>query len=342
MGGPTSPANRQVILVARPTGVAQAEHFDIRTASARAPGDGELLIRNRFLSVEPAMRGWIADAGNYSDPVAIGAVMRALAAGEVVASNVAGFAPGDKVAGWFGWQDYATVAPAAVVRKVTQDDLPLSLSLGVLGINGVTALLALTTIGQPVPGETVLVSTAAGAVGSAVGQIAKILGCRAVGIAGGADKARSCIDDFGYDAAIDYHADGLSEAIARHCPDGVHVYFDNVAGRISDTVMPLLANRARVVVCGTASITDWSAWPTGPRVERHLLVKRARMEGFVIFDHADRYQAAVDQLAAWVRDGRLRYREDMLDGIESAPDALAGLYRGENAGKRIIQLHDAE
>lgn len=339
MAGQGDPANRQVILVARPTGVAQAEHFEIRSNFARPPGEGELLVRNRFLSVEPAMRGWIADAGNYSDPVAIGAVMRSLAAGEVVASNVAAYAPGDKVAGWFGWQDYATVGAEAVVRKVTEDDLPLSLSLGVLGINGVTALLALTRIGQPAPGETVLVSTAAGAVGSAVGQIAKILGCRTVGIAGGEDKIRSCIDDYGYDAAIDYRADGLAAAIARHCSDGVDVYFDNVAGRIADTVMPLLAIRARVVVCGTASIGDWSVWPTGPRVERHLLVKRARMEGFVIFDHADRYQSAVDQLAAWVREGRLRYREDVLDGIEQAPDALAGLYRGENAGKRIIRLH---
>ncbi len=330
--------NRQVLLAARPTGIAQKEHFRIAQGDIVRPGPGEILVRNRFLSVEPAMRGWIADAGNYSDPVPIGSVMRSLAAGEVIESNCPDFQPDDKVTGWLGWQDYATVTPDAIVRKVTEHDLPLSLSLGVLGINGVTALLALTLVGQPQPGETVLVSTAAGAVGSAVGQIAKILGCTTVGIAGGPDKARSCVEQFGYDRAVDYRADNLAGALKAACPDGVNVYFDNVAGRISDTVMPLLANRARVVVCGTASISDWSEWPVGPRVERHLLVKRARMEGFVIFDHADRYQEAVDQLAAWVREGKLAYSEDILDGIDSAPDAIAGLYRGENAGKRLIRL----
>lgn len=335
---PSERLNRQVVLVARPTGVAQKEHFAIRQDVARAPDAGELLVRNAYLSVEPAMRGWIADIGNYSEPVPIDSVMRSLAVGEVVESCAEGYAPGDKVMGWFGWQDYATVRPGAVVRKVLEDDLPPSLSLGVLGINGVTALLALTRIGQPRAGETVLVSTAAGAVGSAVGQIAKILGCRTVGIAGGAAKVAACVADFGYDAAIDYRTGDLSGAITRHCPDDVDVYFDNVAGSISDTVMPHLAQRARVVVCGTASVGDWSDWPTGPRVERHLLVKRARMEGFVIFDHSDQYDAAVAQLAAWVREGRLRYREDVLDGIQQAPDALAGLYRGENAGKRVIRL----
>lgn len=330
--------NRQVLLASRPTGIAQAEHFRIVEGAIAAPGPGEILVRNRYLSVEPAMRGWIADAGNYSDPVAIGSVMRSLAAGEVVASNSPDFQPGDAVTGWLGWQDYATVTPDAIVRKVTERDLPLSLSLGVLGINGVTALLALTSVGQPKAGETVLVSTAAGAVGSAVGQIAKILGCTTVGIAGGPDKAKACVEQFGYDRAVDYRTDDLAGALAAACPDGVNVYFDNVAGRISDTVMPLLAQRARVVVCGTASIADWSEWPTGPRVERHLLVKRARMEGFVIFDHADRYQEAVDQLANWVREGKLRYIEDILEGIDSAPDAIAGLYRGENSGKRLIRL----
>lgn len=330
--------NRQVLLAARPTGIAQKEHFRIVEGVIKAPGAGEILVRNRYLSVEPAMRGWIADAGNYSDPVPVGSVMRSLAAGEVVGSNCPDFQPGDWVTGWFGWQDYAVVKPDAIVRKVTERDLPLSLSLGVLGINGVTALLALTLVGQPQAGETVLVSTAAGAVGSAVGQIAKILGCTAVGIAGGPDKARSCVELFGYDRAVDYRGDDLAGALSATCPEGVNIYFDNVAGHISDTVMPLLANRARVVVCGTASISDWSEWPSGPRVERHLLVKRARMEGFVIFDHAERYQDAVDQLATWVREGSLRYSEDILDGIESAPDAIAGLYRGENAGKRLIRL----
>lgn len=335
---PNETTNRQVQLTSRPKGIAQKEHFTIVEGAVRPPDSDELLVRNRFLSVEPAMRGWIADAGNYSDPVALGSTMRSLAVGEVVESRADGFAPGDKVTGWFGWQEYATVGPDAVVRKVAEDDLPMSLSLGVLGINGVTALLALTRIGQPEPGETIVVSTAAGAVGSAVGQIAKILGCRTVGIAGGPAKVAACVEDFGYDAAIDYRTDGLAKALETHCPDGIDVYFDNVSGAISDTVVRHLANRARVVVCGTASISDWSDWPTGPRVERHLLVKRARMEGFVIFDHIDRYEEAVSQLAVWVREGKLSYKEDILQGIEEAPDALAGLYRGENSGKRLIAV----
>jgi hypothetical protein len=264
--------------------------------------------------------------------------MRALAVGEVIESCAAGIAPGEIVTGWFGWQERAAVEAGAVVRKVRETDLPPSLALGVLGINGVTAHLALTGIGEPVAGETVLVSTAAGAVGSAVGQIAKILGCRTVGIAGGPAKVAQCREEFGFDAAIDYKAPDLGQAIAAACPDGVNVYFDNTAGAISDAVLPHLALRARVVVCGTASISAWDPWPTGPRVERHLLVKRARMQGFVIFDHLESYEGSVATLAQWVREGRLRYREDILDGLEACPDALAGLYRGENNGKRIIRL----
>lgn len=330
--------NRQVLLVARPTGVAQAEHFAIRDADDPVPGERQILVRNRFLSVEPAMRGWIADLGNYAAPVEIGEVMRALAVGEIVASRHPDYAVGEHVTGWFGWQRCAAVDAGAIIRRVTETDLPLSLALGVLGINGVTAHLALTLIGELKPGDTVLVSTAAGAVGSAVGQIATILGARAVGIAGSPDKVRQCIADFGYAAAIDYKLPGLADAIEAACPDGVNVYFDNTAGVISDTVYPRLAIGARVVICGTASIPTWEPWPIGPRIERHLLVKRARAQGFVIFDHDDRYDASVAQLASWVRSGRLRYAEDVLDGIEACPDALAGLYRGENQGKRVIRL----
>ena len=330
--------NRRVVLAARPTGVAQSEHFRIDKVPLEPIVEGELRVRNRFLSVEPAMRGWIADAGNYSAPIPIGSVMRALAVGDVIESRHEGFRAGETLCGWFGWQEVATVGPEAVVRRVTESDLPASLALGVLGINGVTAHLALSLIGEPRAGETVLVSTAAGSVGSAVGQIAKLLGSRTVGIAGGSEKVAQCRELFGYDAAIDYRADGLRDAIAAACPDGVDVYFDNTAGTISDTVYPQLAFKARVVICGTAAVRAWDPWPSGPRVERHLLVKRARMQGFVIFDHMDRYEASVAQLADWVRAGRLRYVEDVLEGIESCPDALAGLYRGENKGKRIIRL----
>lgn len=330
--------NRQVVLASRPAGVAQAEDFAIVEVPDPVAAAGQIVVRNLFLSVEPAMRGWIADTSNYAAPVAIGAVMRALAVGEIIAGEHADYRVGEIVTGWFGWQEVAAVGSDAIVRRVTETDLPLSLALGVLGINGVTAHLALTTVGEPRAGDTVLVSTAAGSVGSAVGQIARIFGCRAIGIAGGAAKVAQCIDQFGYDAAIDYKAGDLAAAIEHACPDGIDIYFDNTAGAISDTVYPRLALNARVVICGTASIAAWDPWPTGPRVERHLLVKRARAQGFVIFDHADRWQASVDQLADWVRSGQLRYAEEVLEGIEACPDALAGLYRGENRGKRVIRL----
>ena len=330
--------NPQCRLIARPTGVAQAEHFALVDGDILEPAEGQVLIRNLYLSVEPAMRGWIADVANYSAPVEIGSVMRSLAVGEVVQSRHPDHAVGDTLCGWFGWQTYAVTGPDQIVRKVTETDLSPSLALGVLGINGVTALLALTQIGEPKPGETVVVSTAAGSVGSAAGQIAKILGCRTVGIAGGPGKVRACLEEFGYDAAIDYRAGPIDPALAAACPTGVDVDYDNVAGPSSDAVYRQLAVNSRVVVCGTASIADWSDWPSGPRVERHLLRQRARMQGFVIFDHMNEYEPATARLADWVRDGRLAYREDILDGIEACPDALAGLYRGENNGKRLIRL----
>ncbi len=332
-------ANLQCRLRSRPSGIAQAADFEVSPGAVVAPEDGEILVRTQFLSVEPAMRGWIADVDNYAAQVRVGDVMRALAAGEVVASRHPDYREGDLVTGWFGWQEYATVSADKVVRRVLEDDLPLSLSLGVLGINGVTALLALTQIGEPKTGETVVVSTAGGAVGSAVGQIAKIYGCRTVGIAGGAGKVALCVNEFGYDAAVDYRASGWETEIARACPTGVDVYFDNVSGPISDVVHAQLAPGARIVVCGTAAYADWSDWPQGPRIERRLLTRRARMQGFVIFDHMSEYEAAVERLAGWVRTGVLKYREDVLDGMTACPDALAGLYRGDNVGKRVIRLY---
>ncbi len=238
-----------------------------------------------------------------------------------------------------GWQHFADADDRDVVRRMREDDLPLSAQLGVLGLNGVTALLGLTLVGKPKAAETVVVSTAAGSVGATVGQIAKILGCRAVGIAGGAEKVRLCLEEFGYDAALDYKAPGdLSAAVAGACPEGVHVYFDNTAGPVSDAVLPHLAAGARVVVCGTASVAGWDPPPLGPRVERHLLVKRARMQGFVVLDHAARFEEAIGRLSGWLREGKLRHREDILDGIEQAPGAIAGLHRGEDLGTRPIRV----
>ena len=331
--------NRQVRLKARPSGIPRAEHFEIVAAPVSEPRDGEFLVRNLYLSVDPAMRGWVSTVANYSKPVEVGEVMRAGAVGEVVASRHPDYRPGEHVVGWLGWQEYAVSDGKEIIRRVEEKDIPLSAALGVLGINGVTAYFGLLEVGQPKPGETVVVSTAAGAVGSAVGQIAKIKGCRVVGIAGGPAKVRLCRDEFGYDAAIDYKATrDLDVALKETCPQGIDVYFDNTAGRISDAVIRRINRRARIVICGTASIASWEPWPTGPRVERHLLVKSARMEGFLVFDYESRAHEAVRELAEWVRSGKLRYREDILDGIDKAPDAIAGLYRGDNLGKRLIKL----
>jgi NADPH-dependent curcumin reductase len=241
----------------------------------------------------------------------------------------------------FGWQDYALADAKSIERRVDETDLPLSTALGVLGINGVTAHYGLLQIGQPKAGETVVVSTAAGAVGSCVGQIARLKGCRSVGITGGEAKRQLCLERFGFDAAVDYKSPDFSQRLAEACAGGVDVYFDNTAGAISDAVMAHLNVGARVVVCGTASVASWNPPPQGPRVERHLLVKRARMQGFVIFDHPEHFAAARAELAQWVREGKLQYLEDVLEGIEQAPDAIAGLYRGENLGKRLIRVSKA-
>lgn len=331
-------ANRQVRLKSRPAGIPQAENFEIVEAPASEPMDGQVLVRNIYLSVEPAMRGWVSAVANYAEPVPIGGVMRSLAAGRIEASHHPDFQPGEYVTGMFGWQDYATVDGKAIQRRIVDADLPISTSLGVLGLNGLTAYFALLDIGQPKAGETVVVSTAAGSVGSCVGQIAKIKGCRTVGIAGGPVKVQLCRDAFRYDTAIDYKAEDFESQLDASCPNGIDVYFDNTAGRISDAVMSRLNVNARVVVCGTASIASWNPMPQGPRVERHLLVKRARMQGFLIFDHAARFPEALDELAGWVRRDLIRYREDILEGIEHAPDSVAGLYRGENLGKRLIRI----
>ena len=335
------PSNRQVRLKVRPDGIPQAGHFEIVAAPVPDFRDGEFVVRNDYLSVDPAMRGWVSAVANYATPVGIGEVMRSFAAGEVIASRHARYAVGDRVMGMLGWQEYAVSDGRQITRKVRETDLPLSTSLGVLGLNGVTAYFALLDVGAPRPGDTVVVSTAAGAVGATVGQIAKLAGCRTVGIAGGATKAALCRNEFGYDAAIDYKAGNLEAALADACTRGIDVYFDNTAGPISDAVLRHLAVCARVVICGTASVASWDPPPTGPRVERHLLVKRARMQGFIVFDYQHRYEEAVGRLADWVRARKLRYREDILDGIEHAPGAIAGLYRGENLGKRLIRLNHA-
>ena len=330
--------NKQVLLKSRPSGIPQPENFEIVETATPVIGGRQFLVRNEFLSVEPAMRGWVSAVANYSTPVGIGEVMRAFAAGTIIASRHPGYAEGDKVMGMLGWQRFALSDGSNITRKVRETDLPLSLSLGVLGLNGITAYFGLLDLGVPKPADTVVVSTAAGAVGSAVGQIAKLMGCRTVGITGGPVKAKLCKDEFGYDAVIDYKAGDITAALKQAAPNSVNVYFDNTAGAISDAVYEQLALGARVVICGTASIPSWDPWPTGPRLERHILVKRARVSGLLIFDYAHRYEEAVTRLAGWVREGKLRYREDIANGIEHCPSAIAELYRGENLGKKLIRL----
>ncbi|MEO0428332.1 MAG: NADP-dependent oxidoreductase [Pseudomonadota bacterium] len=330
--------NTQVILANRPVGVPTPEHFEIREAPVPDPAEGEVLVRLTHWSVDPAQRGWANDVPNYSPPVALGDPMRAFAVGDVLASRDPRYAEGDVVEGLLGWQTHTVVKGDAIARKVTETDLPRTHALGILGLNGTTAYFGLLESCAAREGDTVVVSTAAGAVGSTVGQIAKIKGCRTVGIAGGPQKVRRCTEEFGYDAAIDYKAEDVAAAVAEHCPDGVDCYFDNTCGPISDAIMTRLAQGARITICGTAAITEWDPIPMGPRVHRQLLVARARIQGFLVFDYKDRLAEAREALAGWLRAGTLTTREHILEGPEAAPAAIQMLYKGQNTGKLIVAV----
>lgn len=336
-------SNLQVILKTRPVGVPQAEHFELVRTPVGEPGHGQVLIRIAYVSVDPAMRGWVNAAANYAQPVAIGAVMKSFAVGRIVASRDPKWQAGDIVTGLFGWQQWAVVDTAVIDRKLDPallGKLPLSAALGVLGLNGVTAYFGLLEIGQPRPGQTVVVSSAAGSVGSCVGQIAKIAGCRTVGIAGGERKVAMIKDSFGFDAAVDYKSPSFIADLRAACPNGVDVYFDNTSGAISDAVVRMLNARARVVICGTVAHTEWDPPPIGPRIERQLLVTRSRMEGFIAPDYQHRWDEAYRWLSRWLQEGRISVVEEVLEGLESAPASVAGMYRGENVGKRVIRVSD--
>ena len=329
--------NRQIVLGSRPVGIPQPEHFELRSSEAATPREGEFLVENHYLSVDPAQRGYVNDENNYAPPVAIGAVMRAMAVGKVIASRCAQVRVGEYLYGWFGWQDYCAATPAAILRRVDPAQAPLSTGAGLLGINGLTAYLALHDIGRPQPGETMLVSAAAGAVGSIVGQLAKQTGARPVALVGSDDKGQRCITDFGYDAWINYRKP-LEPALRQTCPKGVDVFFDNTGGDIADVVLRQMALFGRVIQCGTMSIASWVPNPSGPRNEREILTRRLRMEGFVIFDHIKRFDETATALAEMLSGGRLRYAEDIGTDITAAPQALVDVYSGRNQGKKLIKL----
>ena len=329
--------NRQFRLAARPEGMPGPECWDLTSVEARSPGEGEALVQVLQLSLDPAMRGWMNDTRSYVPPVGIGEVFRAIGVGRVVESRSDRVAAGDFVSGLFGVQEYATL-PADGLTRVDRS-LPLSVYLNVLGMPGMTAYFGLLDIGRPADGETVVVSGAAGAVGATVGQIAKIKGCRTVGIAGGPEKCRMLIDDYGFDAAIDYKGDDLRAALKQHCPDRIDIYFDNVGGEVLDACLARLARGARIPLCGAVSQYN-SSKMKGPSNYMSLLVNRATMTGFVVFDFASRYKEAAAEMAGWMREGRLVSREDVVPGFETFPDTLLKLFRGENTGKLVLQVAD--
>jgi NADPH-dependent curcumin reductase len=337
--GMTTRTNRQLRLVARPQGIPQAEHFALVTEPVAAPGEGEMLIRNHYLSVDPAQRGWANDEGNYSAPVPLGTPMRALAVGEVIESNAPDFRTGEVLYGWFGWQTYCVTGPDSVFRRVDPSALPLSANLSLLGINGLTAYLALHRLGDPKPGEHVLVSTAAGSVGSFVGQLAHISGCRAVGLTSSTEKAELARARYGYQDMIDYRkVTDLAAAIHEACPEGNDIFFDNTGGPIADAAIRSMRLRGRLIQCGTAANSSWTSVPTGPRPEREILTRRLHWSGFIIFDHVGEFAMAASRLTQLALDGKVVYDEEVLSGLEQAPGAIARLYRGENQGKLIISV----
>lgn len=329
--------NRQFKLKQRPVGMVKREDFEFAKADVPEPGDGEFLVRIAYLSLDPAMRGWMNEGKSYVPPVGLGEVMRAGAVGEIVKSNHPKFAVGEHVVGMFGVQDYA-VSNGKGVTRVDPKLAPLPVYLGTLGMPGMTAYFGLLEIGKAKAGDTVVVSGAAGAVGQVVGQIAKIKGCRVVGIAGGADKCRYVVDELGFDACIDYKNEDVKKGLKQHCPQGVNVYFDNVGGEILDIVLTQLAMHARIVICGAISQYNNTTPVKGPSNYMSLLVNRATMAGMVVFDWADRYGEAAREMGGWLQSGKLKTREDVAEGLETFPETLLKLFKGENTGKLVLKV----
>jgi len=331
--------NRQWRLASRPTGMVEDANFTlVEEPVPTLERDGQVLVRNLYLSLDPTQRGWIS-RDTYMPAVKIGEVVRSFAAGRVVASRHSVFAPGDLVQGLFGWQDYAVVdagAPGAVNR--VPPGAPLTLALGALGITGLTAYFGLLDVGRAKEGETIVVSGAAGATGSVVGQIARIKGCRTVGIAGGPEKCAWVVKELGFDACIDYKNEDVFARVGQLCPHGVDVYFDNVGGEILDAALAHLAMRGRVVLCGAISQYNATEAPVGPKYYLNLLLRRGRMEGFVVSDFLPRAGEAVREIVAWIAEGKLKDRVDVVEGLGNAPRALRRLFLGENTGKQLLKI----
>ena len=329
--------NHQFRLASRPVGMPKRSDWNYAEEPVRVPADGEALVEVLYLSLDPAMRGWMNEGKSYIPPVGIGEVMRAGGVGLVTASKDNKLAVGDYVYGTLGVQQYATLKGSGLT-KVDPKLAPLPVYLGTLGMPGMTAYFGLLDVGQPQSGNTVVVSAAAGAVGSVVGQIAKIKGCRVVGIAGGKDKCQYIVDQLGFDAAVDYKAQDVKESLRKHCPQGVDVYFDNVGGDILDAVLTQLARGARIVICGAISQYNNTDGVRGPKNYLSLLVNRASMKGMVVFDYAARYAEAAREMALWMAAGKLKSREHIVAGLEKFPDALLMLFKGENTGKLVLQV----
>ncbi|HQT38775.1 MAG TPA: NADP-dependent oxidoreductase [Acidocella sp.] len=333
----TQVENRQFRLAARPVGLPKASDWNYVKEPARQPEDGEVLVAVEYLSLDPAMRGWMNEGKSYIAPVKLGDVMRAGGVGKVLESKAAGFTAGDFVSGSLGVQAYATCKARDLI-KIDPRLAPLPVYLNVLGMTGMTAYFGLLEVGEPKEGETVVVSGAAGAVGATVGQIAKIKGCRVVGIAGGAEKCAFLNNELGFDAAIDYKAGDIRKALKEACPNGIDVYFDNVGGEILDACLALINLRARIVICGAISQYNNTTPIKGPSNYLSLLVNRARMQGMVVFDYADRYGLAAREMAGWMAAGKLKGKEDIVEGLESFPETLLKLFSGENFGKLVLKV----
>jgi NADPH-dependent curcumin reductase len=331
--------NLQMTLVSRPVGEPKESDFARVESEPPQPGEGEVLVRSFWLSLDPYMRGRMSEARSYARPVELGEVMTGQAVGEVVESRSGRFAAGEIVVGPLGWQEYAAV-PAHHLRRVDPNVAPISTALHVLGMTGLTAYFGLFAVCRPLPGDTVVVSAASGAVGQIVGQLARIAGCRAVGLAGSPEKVDDLRELYGYDAGIDYKAEDAGEALKRTCPGGVNVYFDDVGGEISAAVRRRLAPNSSVAICG--QIAEYNQLPPrgGPSSLRFMIVQRVRMEGFLVSDFAHLFEPALARLTTWLREGRLRYREDVVVGLDGAPRAFIGLLNGKNRGKLLVKVAD--